>query len=277
MSKREKPLQPAGQLPRRTIAEPAPGELDTLNQKDRVQRFRPSGRMPVPLLTVLDDGSDREGEVIRIRKDCFVIGREEGDLTLPCDKLISNRHLEFRCLNKGGQWRWFLNDLKTTNGTFLRFQQVRMYDRMDLFLGTTRFRVSMPSESAQGEKEADRGGTRAFSALNLESPNLLVPTLTRLDSQSDAPQSFPLLKATQTLGTDAAKCTFACPDDPCMNPVHARFTNDSSVGWQVQDLGTRNGSWVALSRLQVSRRIEIQLGMQRLIFEVPSPVRGKNG
>ena len=43
------------------------------------------------LLVVIDDGAN-EGEVVRIRKDEFKIGRSEGDLVIPHEKLMSSSH-----------------------------------------------------------------------------------------------------------------------------------------------------------------------------------------
>jgi hypothetical protein len=57
--------------------------------------FRPTLRPPTPILTICDDGSE-DGELIRIRKDSFVIGRTEGDLLIPHDSQISGRHAELR-------------------------------------------------------------------------------------------------------------------------------------------------------------------------------------
>ena len=42
--------------------------------------FAPKRRPPTAKLVVMDDGSVTEGEVVRIRKDEYVIGRREGDL-----------------------------------------------------------------------------------------------------------------------------------------------------------------------------------------------------
>src|SRR5687767_9878591 len=54
---------------------------------------RPTGRPPVALLVLLDDG-ERSGEEIRIRGERFVLGRTEGDVTIPHDSLISGKHVE---------------------------------------------------------------------------------------------------------------------------------------------------------------------------------------
>src|SRR5689334_8946084 len=81
--------------------------------------FRPLERPPMALLTVIDDGDD-SGETVRIRSSSFVIGRVEGDLVIPHDGGISGRHAEIVRRPEGGQFRWYLRDLQSTNGTFVR-------------------------------------------------------------------------------------------------------------------------------------------------------------
>ena len=55
--------------------------------------YRPSLRPSMALLYVLDDGED-SGEILRVRANSFVIGRVEGNLTIPHDIGISGRHAE---------------------------------------------------------------------------------------------------------------------------------------------------------------------------------------
>lgn len=57
-----------------------------------IHEFRPVLRPPVPVLTVLDDGSQDEGEQYRLRGEVFAIGRTSGDARLPNDASISGRH-----------------------------------------------------------------------------------------------------------------------------------------------------------------------------------------
>ena len=66
----------------------------------------------------LDDGR-KDGEWIRIRRTSFSIGRDEGDLTFPQDQGISRLHAVLECRFDGGH-HWYLKDLNTTNGTFVR-------------------------------------------------------------------------------------------------------------------------------------------------------------
>jgi pSer/pThr/pTyr-binding forkhead associated (FHA) protein len=84
-----------------------------------VTPFRPTLRPPICILTILDDGKS-EGEVVRIRSNRFIIGRTEGDLLLPHDEQISSRHIEITRQLVGGQQRWVVTDLQSTNGLFLR-------------------------------------------------------------------------------------------------------------------------------------------------------------
>ena len=101
-------------MPAATAANLSPAVPD-----DCPQLFRPSLRPPTAVLIVCDDGSE-EGETIRIRKERFVIGRTEGDLTIGHDSQISSRHAELRQVLVREKYRWILTDLKSTNGTYVR-------------------------------------------------------------------------------------------------------------------------------------------------------------
>src|SRR5262249_24579521 len=94
-------------------AAPSPGtDQDT-------QPFRPTMRPSMALLTVLDDGDDT-GEALRIRGGSFVLGRVEGDFVIPHDGGMSGRHAQISRRFENGEYRWFLKDLQSTNGTFVR-------------------------------------------------------------------------------------------------------------------------------------------------------------
>src|SRR5262249_22919793 len=85
---------------------------------DDTTPFRPSSRPSMAVLLVLDDGDD-EGEAIRLRGPSHVIGRVEGDLVIPHDGNISGRHAEIQRRLEGGKYRWYLRDLRSTNGTYV--------------------------------------------------------------------------------------------------------------------------------------------------------------
>src|SRR5262249_17585279 len=81
--------------------------------------FRPARRPSMALLCVHDDGSE-DGEVFRLRTDRVVIGRSEGDIVIPHDTMMSSRHAELARQLDDGRQRWFLTDLQSTNGTYVR-------------------------------------------------------------------------------------------------------------------------------------------------------------
>src|SRR5262249_1478703 len=60
---------------------------------DDTHAYRPMRRPPLALLCILDDGKE-EGEWLRLRADHVIIGRSEGDITIPHDSMISGRHAE---------------------------------------------------------------------------------------------------------------------------------------------------------------------------------------
>src|SRR5271165_5341487 len=73
--------------------------------------YRPSLRPSMALLYVLDDGDD-SGEIVRLRANSFLIGRVEGNLTIPHDGGISGRHVEISRRYENGEHGWFLKDLQ---------------------------------------------------------------------------------------------------------------------------------------------------------------------
>ena len=81
------------QMHRQPAAGRLPVQAATAAADDCPPLFRPKLRPPTPVLIVCDDGSE-SGESVRIRKDRFVIGRTEGDVTIPNDSQISSRHAE---------------------------------------------------------------------------------------------------------------------------------------------------------------------------------------
>ena len=91
------------------------------------------------LLCIVDDGSE-EGEWLRLRGDQFVIGRSDGHLIIPHDTMMSSRHAELVRKHEGGKYRWYLNDLHSTNGAFVRIGKAALQHDQELLIGTTRFR-----------------------------------------------------------------------------------------------------------------------------------------
>src|SRR4051812_2229801 len=79
---------------------------------------RPLQRPPVALLCVIDDGK-ADGEWLRLRADRHVLGRVDGDVRVPHDALMSAAHAELVREKAKRGYQWALNDLGSTNGTWV--------------------------------------------------------------------------------------------------------------------------------------------------------------
>ena len=107
--------------------------------KEEAPAFRPRQRPPMALLTVCDDGRN-DGQEIRLRGDLAVIGRTQGDVIIPHDERMSGRHAEIRRTQDGGDWKWLLVDLGSTNGTYVRVHKCSIKSGQELLIGHRRFR-----------------------------------------------------------------------------------------------------------------------------------------
>src|SRR5258708_5608129 len=103
------------------------------------------------VLTALDDGRS-DGEQFRLRDGRFVIGRSDGDLVIPHDGTISSRHVEITRQALGGQQRWVITDLQSTNGMFVRVSRTPLADKSELLVGKGRYRLLAPT----GDSSAPR-------------------------------------------------------------------------------------------------------------------------
>ena len=226
------------------------------------QIFRPVIRSAVPILTVIDDGSIDDGEQIRIRKDCFVIGRSSGDLTIPIDATMSSRHAEIRLTTSRGQREWTLHNLESVNGTFVRVGTAALaYDTIVL-LGSRRFRLEKPAAGASEVPDNDtvRIDQPADSGKDW-------PTLVESSGKPNALR-FPLRSPKVTIGRKGSGCDIQL-DDPLVAAVHAELVADASGGWKLIGKVTRNGVWVSTPATTLTSYCFFQCGEQRFKFVIP--------
>jgi len=80
-----------------------------------------------PMIQLISEGG-QVGETYAVRTGGALIGRVEGDATFPHDGYLSSRHA--RVVARGG--RYFLVDLNSRNGTFIRIK-----DEVELKPGDT--------------------------------------------------------------------------------------------------------------------------------------------
>ena len=226
------------------------------------QPFRPVIRPAVPILTVLDDGSIDDGEQIRIRKDCFVIGRSSGDLTIPNDATMSSRHAEIRLTTSRGQREWTLHNLESVNGTFVRVGAAALaYDTIVL-IGSRRFRLEKPAATA-----SELPGTDTLRIDQPADPGESWPTLAESSGRTNALR-FPLHSPKITIGRIGSGCDIQL-DDPLVAAVHAELVADSSGGWKLIGKKSRNGIWVKTAVTPLMSCCFFQCGEQRFKFVIP--------
>src|SRR5579859_5369539 len=142
------PLLPAPTASAHAAPNAAPAALfgyeASAARASNVATWQPALRPPMAILTVFDDGKT-DGEKIRLRDGRFVIGRTDGDLVIPHDVMISSRHLEITRQQVGGQIRWVITDLQSTNGLYVRVLRTALADRSEILVGKGRYQFSAPT------------------------------------------------------------------------------------------------------------------------------------
>lgn len=228
--------------------------------------FRPLNRPPLALLCVLDDGQE-DGEWIRIRAGAFVIGRTEGDLVIPCDQMMSGRHAELSQTAEKGAYRWFLTDLWSTNGTYVRIQKASLKNGQHILLGSRQLRFETPEAQVEDPTSVPgrkAGGTRGWQQVSAAGA---APSLVELLPQGEG-QRHHLTKPETWLGRDPRQCAIALPNDPMVSPRHARIVQDGKGRWMLENSRSLNGTWIRLVRTVINRTGQFQLGEQRFKIKI---------
>lgn len=206
--------------------------------------LRPAHRPPTPRLIVLDDDSDTEGEIIRLRRTETRLGRYDCDVSIGHDADISGCHAKIlREEIKPSSYRWRLLDNSSTNGTFVRRNLIELYrDQLVLVGGVpVQWQCSGPDGTAEVRIDGD-SGNRTF----------------RLTSQVLGPL---------WLGRDPQHCRIVI-DDPRVDDKHAVLSRQPA-GWQLQDQHAYNGIWESVDDCILSGSSYFLLGEQRFLFQIP--------
>ncbi len=196
--------------------------------------YRPTLRRPMALLKVVDDGGE-EGEIVRVRRDAFVIGRSEGDVVIDHDISMSPRHAVIERLTEGG---WQLADLGSANGTFVRVTTAKLRHGAVIQVGLTRL---------------------CFQLLDLTEAWLVEMLPDGLGRRHEC------VAPATTIGRAGAGCGIAL-DDPFVSPIHAEVRR-SPRGWKIENTGM-NGLWVRIEGpVKMVAASQFQCGEQRFVFQ----------
>jgi pSer/pThr/pTyr-binding forkhead associated (FHA) protein len=228
--------------------------------------FRPALRPPTPILTICDDGAE-SGETVRIRKKEFVIGRTEGDLTIPHDGQMSGRHAAIKQTIVKDALRWALVDLGSMNGTFVRVSHALLEDGTELILGRTRLRFENKS-SAHAAKPKPPAAEQTTQLWQPPPSNNDSPAIVEVTSDGSARRVL-LNKQEVWLGKDASNCQMVLPADPFVSARHARIRCDDEGRWVIENNKSVNGVWLKVDQIVFKDSCRFMLGEQAFLVQVP--------
>lgn len=188
------------------------------------------------LIVIAQDGTP--GRQYGLSDDQTDIGREEGSILLPSDPYVSPRHA--RLFQRAG--RFFVRDLASVNGVFVRIRSAERLQNADLVLiGLEVLRFEVVSDAEKGLGPATERGTRVFG-----SPAL--PRYARLCQRTveGVTRDIVYLGRDETVvGRESGDLVFT--NDPFMSRRHAVFLRDAATNvFLLQDLGSSNGTYVAI-------------------------------
>lgn len=228
--------------------------------RDEAEPYVPMHRATYPNLLVLDDGSDNAGELLRIRRGTFEIGRNEGDINFPAERLMSAQHckIELREIEPNA-WCWLLSDLDSRHGLFLRLDSFVAKPGMQFLCGGSKFSVGGPSSSLT---TADlKLGYSPFVDKSSDSCELTI------DCYSVAQESLAVkLKQSLVIGSGVREngCSVK---DPFVDYEHATMELISENKWQVTDRESLNGLWLRVKSVQLDDSHMFLAGEQRFVFQ----------
>lgn len=260
-------LEPGPSVSRilRWLGDPLPGYAmpeERFTGED-IHEYRPTLRPPVPVLTVLDDGSRENGEEFRIRTDSFSVGRTSGSLVLPNDPSISGAHAEIRRVPWKGGYQWHLHDLGSVNGTFVRSARSVFHETTVIIIGARRFRLRNPLRPAA--QQLSTADTNHLDAVSM--PETVWPVLIEASGKPGALQ-LPLRSASATIGRVDGGAEIEL-DDPLVADRHATLKRQRDGSWLIEADFTRNGVWVSVNSIMLTSNCFFRLGEQRFRFVIP--------
>jgi pSer/pThr/pTyr-binding forkhead associated (FHA) protein len=240
-----------------TTLQPPAVPLDPLERP-----IRPVLRPPVPILTVLDDGTFTNGEHFRLRGDTFSIGRTDGNLVIPCDRTLSGSHAEIRRVEHRGQVEWLLVDRDTANGTFVRINSANFFVDTIVILGSRRFRLVLPFAEFRSQTDESTQLLEKAAA-----PADLWPTLTEAGTSNNA-LKFPLRQQRVTIGRIGGGCDISI-DDPHLASHHATIARETNGAWRIRPEKTSNGVWINVRSVKLTPHCYFRCGEQFFRFVIP--------
>lgn len=211
------------------------------------------------LIVIAQDGTP--GRRYELTSDAIDVGSAEGGIVLPQDPFVSPRHA--RVLRKAG--RYWLRDLDSVNGIYMRLQRPHILGHGDLLLiGLEVLRFELLKGNEVGFGSAMERGTQLFG-----SP--AAPRYARLCQRTVEGVTrdvFHLGKDETTIGRESGDIVFT--SDPFMSRRHVAITRDPHTKvFTVRDLGSSNGTFMAIrGEVELNHGDHIRIGQHLFRFEL---------
>jgi len=198
-----------------------------------VQAAAPAPR--ARLIVIAQDGS--AGHEYVIDGGQIEIGREGAHVRLDGDVYACPRHARIYWKNE----RFWVSDLSSVNGVYARLTEAEHLRHGDLLLvglEVLRFELVPPGEATP--PPAVERGTRLFGSPS--SPRYA--RLVERTVEGITRNVFYLSKLVTTLGRETGDVVFT--DDPFMSRQHAAVSRQEDGTFVVKDLGSSNGTFIAI-------------------------------
>jgi pSer/pThr/pTyr-binding forkhead associated (FHA) protein len=219
-------------------------------------------RPATPRLILLDDGESMEGEVMRLREQVTVVGRNDGQVRLPHDPLVSGKHAEIVREGSGTASRWILRDLGSSNGTFVCCSKTVLRPDRLIILGSRRYRFRLP-------QPATKPATAAGPTQMVDTAPIMDQMWPALVETTQPDSNAQILLAGMALSVGRPGCGHRIElDDPFIAAHHAEIRRESSGDWVIEAKPSRNGIWVQIRAIRLSEMCRFQCGEQRFLFVV---------
>lgn len=233
----------------------------------RAPVMRPSLRPPMAILCAFDDGEE-SGELVRIRVPAFVIGRLDGGLVISHDAGISGRHAEVGRRLVGERYRWYLRDLASTNGTFVKAARGALGRDQEFLIGGVRFRF----ECARENGSPDRGDVKVPAGGSADHPASRGPSEPSdpmlVEIRPDGQVRRIVLTGPETwIGSDASACSVVIAH-PAVDAKHAAIRARKNGRWMIENVGARDGVWLRINEVDLGRGAHFQCGEQRFLIRI---------
>ncbi len=236
---------------------------DAAFTQEEAQPFVPRHRPAYPKLTIIDDGEESAGEVVRLRRDSLAIGRSEGDLQFPAERMMTSLHARISLDEVSpGSWQWILHDLESRHGVFTRFHEEIVRAGNEILIGGTK--LIMHGAASTPAIQEGRSRHVPYVAKNFRTSTAIVA----MGYTPDRPDLIIPVERRQLEFGAAVQGAGRIVGDSFMDPKHLSLRSTDGNTWTASDMGSLNGTWLRIRRRELDSDCEFMVGEQRFLFNL---------